>query len=181
MKNKPLTAQQRAFCEEYILNGMNATDAYKKHYKPSNDAVAGSCANKLLKNEKVKAYLKELQEKRKEDFKVDKSFIEELLMGVAKCDMSQIAEIKNGKIVLKKDAKNNALSGLNAISSSYSESDKGFSKSFSVNNKDRMEAIKLLARMNGIDLGGENGNNDGNGKSGLSRLLKVAREIGKGK
>lgn len=180
MKTKPLTAQQRAFCEEYTLNGMNATDAYKKYYKSKNDAVAGSCANKLLKIEKVRAYIEELQQVRTEKHKIDKDFIQDLLMGIAKCDMSEIAEIKEGVIILKPDAKNTALSGLSSISSSESIGKAGYSKSFTINNKDRIEAVKMLAKMNGVEIG-ENGNNDGNGKSGLSRLLKVAREIGKSK
>lgn len=102
-------------------------------------------------------------------------------MDIAQSDLSQIAHIKNGQIVLKNDAKNDALKGISSLSASESIGKAGHSKSFSVNNKDRIEAVKMLAKMNGVDLGGENGNNDGNGKSGLSKLLKIAREVGKGK
>ena len=55
-----LTAKQRAFCEEYVRNGYNATQAYLKVYECDKDtAPAGGC--RLLKKPHVKEYVKELQ------------------------------------------------------------------------------------------------------------------------
>ena len=57
-----LTVKQENFCLEYAKTG-NATKAYKSAYSPNNsDSAAGSEAHKLLKNPKVKAKLKEIQE-----------------------------------------------------------------------------------------------------------------------
>lgn len=53
-----LTERHKAFCDEYLANGMNATQAYKKVYKV-NDKVAGASGGRLLENVKIKEYLKE--------------------------------------------------------------------------------------------------------------------------
>ena len=54
-----LTDNQKKFCKEYIKNG-NATEAYLKAYKCT-PKTANSNGCKLLTNEKIKAYLEELE------------------------------------------------------------------------------------------------------------------------
>lgn len=54
-----LTDNQKKFCKEYIKNG-NATEAYLKAYKCT-PKTANSNGSKLLGNEKIKAYLEELE------------------------------------------------------------------------------------------------------------------------
>jgi len=56
-----LSAKHKAFCDEYLANGMNATQAYKSVYKVS-DSVAGPSGDRLLKNAKIESYLREQQE-----------------------------------------------------------------------------------------------------------------------
>ena len=54
-----LTAKQRIFCNEYLID-MNATRAYKKAYPNiKNDATAGQAGSRLLKNVKIKGYIEE--------------------------------------------------------------------------------------------------------------------------
>lgn len=53
-----LSAKHKAFCDEYLANGMNATRAYATVYKV-NDRVAGPSGDRLLKNVKVEEYLQE--------------------------------------------------------------------------------------------------------------------------
>ena len=54
-----LTAKQRIFCNEYLID-MNATRAYKKAYPNiKNDATAGQAGSRLLKNVKIKSYIEE--------------------------------------------------------------------------------------------------------------------------
>ena len=53
--------RHKAFCDEYLSNGLNGTQAYKKVYKV-NDKVAEASASRLLLNVKVKEYIQEQQE-----------------------------------------------------------------------------------------------------------------------
>ncbi|WBW97584.1 terminase small subunit [Oceanirhabdus sp. W0125-5] len=54
-----LTDKQRAFCKYYLKTG-NATEAYLKAYKcTSKTANSNGC--KLLSNDKIKAYIEELE------------------------------------------------------------------------------------------------------------------------
>lgn len=55
-----LTKKEKAFCEEYVINGGSATKAYLTAYEcaPSTASTAGW---KLLKRDGVKEYIAELQ------------------------------------------------------------------------------------------------------------------------
>lgn len=55
-----LTQKQRAFCEEYVRNGYNATQAYLTAYGCSYDC-ANAEAHKVLRKPHVRAYVEELQ------------------------------------------------------------------------------------------------------------------------
>jgi phage terminase small subunit len=63
MSNKndfKLTMKQKAFADEYIINGGNATQAYKKAgYTWSNEQVAEAGASRTLSNVKVRRYIHE--------------------------------------------------------------------------------------------------------------------------
>ena len=65
-----LTLKQETFCKEYISNGGNATQAYKKAYdcKKMKDKTINENACRLLKDSKVGARLKELQQPFQEKF-----------------------------------------------------------------------------------------------------------------
>ena len=54
--------KQAKFCLEFLRTG-NATESYKAAgYTPRSDAVAAAAASKLLRNDKVKEYMKKLRE-----------------------------------------------------------------------------------------------------------------------
>jgi len=57
-----LSAKHKAFCDEYLSNGLNATQAYKSVYK-TNDKVSEASASRLLLNVKIKEYIQQEQEK----------------------------------------------------------------------------------------------------------------------
>ena len=78
-----LSAKHKAFCDEYLANGMNATQAYKSVYK-TNDKVSEASASRLLLNVKVKEYIQEQQETTAQRLQITK---EELL--------NDLVEIKN--------------------------------------------------------------------------------------
>ena len=61
--NKKLSNKRhQAFCDEYLINGMNATQAYLTVYKSVNKKITAEVnGSKLLSNTKVKAYIEERQ------------------------------------------------------------------------------------------------------------------------
>jgi phage terminase small subunit len=70
-----LSAKHKAFCDEYLANGMNALQAYKSVYKVA-DKVAGASGVRLLDNVNVKEYLQIEGQKTAEKLQITK---EELL------------------------------------------------------------------------------------------------------
>jgi len=69
-----LSAKHKAFCDEYLSNGLNATQAYKSVYKVA-DSVAGPSGDRLLKNAKIKDYIQQEQEKTSERLQITKEQI----------------------------------------------------------------------------------------------------------
>jgi phage terminase small subunit len=78
-----LSAKHKSFCDEYLSNGLNATQAYKSIYKVS-DKVAGASGPRLLDNVRIKEYLQQEGEKTAQRLQITK---EELL--------NDLVEIKN--------------------------------------------------------------------------------------
>ena len=78
-----LSAKHKAFCDEYLANGMNATQAYKSVYKVT-DKVAGTSGPRLMENVGIRQYLQEERQKLAKQLNITK---EELLL--------DLQEIKN--------------------------------------------------------------------------------------
>lgn len=99
---KGLTAKQEAFAKEYVLNGGDASAAYRHAYNVEKMKSAGVNVNasKLLKDTKVALRVKELQSKAKE--KAEKKFewsVEErlkMLFDVA-CTCAMTTEDEEGR------------------------------------------------------------------------------------
>ena len=69
-----LSAKHKSFCDEYLANGLNATQAYKSVYGVS-DSVAGPSGDRLLKNAKIEEYLQEQMNKTSEKLEVTREFL----------------------------------------------------------------------------------------------------------
>lgn len=69
-----LSAKHKAFCDEYLSNSMNATQAYKSVYK-TNDKVSEAAASRLLSNVKVKEYIQQEQNKTSEKLEITREFL----------------------------------------------------------------------------------------------------------
>ncbi len=69
-----LSAKHKAFCDQYLSNGLNATQAYKSVYGVS-DKVAGSSAPRLLENARVKEYLQQEQNKTADKLEITREFL----------------------------------------------------------------------------------------------------------
>jgi phage terminase small subunit len=69
-----LSPKHKAFCDEYLANGMNATQAYKSVYGVS-DSVAGPSGDRLLKNAKIQEHLQKEQEKTSKKLEITREFL----------------------------------------------------------------------------------------------------------
>jgi phage terminase small subunit len=69
-----LSAKHKAFCDEYLANGLNATQAYKSVYGVS-DSVAGPSGDRLLKNAKIETYIQQEQEKTSKKLEITREFL----------------------------------------------------------------------------------------------------------
>lgn len=64
MKEEKMNNNQITFCQEYVKNGLNGTQAYLKAYKTcKKEDTAKVNASRLLTNANIQSYIKELQEK----------------------------------------------------------------------------------------------------------------------
>ena len=78
-----LNIKQEKFCLEYSRSG-NATQAYKTAYEVQNDNTAAANANRLLRNDKIQARLKELSQEIKSSKIADTTECQELLTEIAR-------------------------------------------------------------------------------------------------
>ena len=69
-----LSVKHKLFCDEYLSNGMNATQAYKSVYKVS-DKIAGASGGRLLENVKIKAFLQEEGQKTADKLEITREFL----------------------------------------------------------------------------------------------------------
>ncbi len=69
-----LSVKHKAFCDEYLANGMNALQAYKSVYKCS-DKAAQSNAFRLMENKGVILYIQKQQEKTAEKLEITRDYI----------------------------------------------------------------------------------------------------------
>lgn len=64
MSKPTLNPNSMAFCQEYVANGYNATEAYVVAYPKSSRKSASGNACTLLKKPEIKEYIKEIQRER---------------------------------------------------------------------------------------------------------------------
>lgn len=81
---------QKLFCHEYVKNGNNGTRAYMEVYNVDEETAMAS-ASRLLRNDKVKEYLKSLQEELKDDAIMSAKERMEWLTKVVKGEIEQNA------------------------------------------------------------------------------------------
>ena len=123
-----LSVRQEKFCVEYAKSG-NAAESYKKAgYKVKNVESATACASRLLRNANVEARLAELREETKRDSIADIGEIQEILTSIAR------GETREEQIVVE------------GCGDGISQ---GVIKTRKVQERDRLKAAELLAKMRG--------------------------------
>lgn len=95
--SKKLTIKQEKFCQEYVVNGGNASEAYRKAYraKDMKDETVWVAACNVLKNHKVAIRVKELTEASHKKLQVSKEKLTKMLFET----------IEDGKLPLTKKSK----------------------------------------------------------------------------
>ena len=104
-----LTLKQETFCKEYISNGGNATQAYKKAYdcKKMKETTINNNAYKLLQNNEITTRLKELKKPLQEKFEytMEQSFkkfeeIQKLALANERPDLTNAIKCEENKAKL---------------------------------------------------------------------------------
>ena len=123
-----LSVRQEKFCAEYVKSG-NVAESYKKAgYRVKNVASAASSGNRLLKNANVAARIAELREATKRESIADIGEIQEILTSIAR------GETREEQIVVE------------GCGDGISQ---GVIKTRKVQERDRLKAAELLAKMRG--------------------------------
>lgn len=158
-----LSNNQKLFCQEYLKLGMNGTQAYLKVYKScKKEETAMANASRLLRNAKVKEYIKELQEKVEEKAIVSVEDIVKELTAIAFTDRTKISQNVRNRIMLQDDEDGTKKEYFenNVIFTETSELDEttkkviaGYKKTqsgFAVETYDKMKALELLGKYLGM-------------------------------
>lgn len=167
-----LTIQQQQFADEYIKNGGNGRDAYKKAYPTcKSDRAADSGASRTLTNANVSAYLESQRAKvaKKAVITVEK-IIDRLAEEAFTPGLNEVVEIRDGQLHLKDGAD---LSGLDSISHTTGKVD-----SISVKKKDPTKHLDQLMKILKIGPYGQDaGDNSKVFESHGERILNFAEKL----
>lgn len=150
-----LNKNQKAFCREYIKNGLNGLQAYKKVYKCSEDTAKVN-ASKLLTDTNIQKYVKELQKELEKKAIVTAEEIIKELKAIAFVDRTEISkmiteqkELDNTTLTYKKVdfADTNKLSSeTKKVISGYKQTQSGYA----VETYDKIKALELLGKYIGL-------------------------------
>ena len=93
MKN--LSTKHDLFCKEYVSDKhLNATRAYMAVYKVKGENTAAVCANKLLRNAKIKARIEELMAERAKRLEITADDVLREIWAIASARITDFAKIK---------------------------------------------------------------------------------------
>lgn len=158
-----LSNNQKIFCQKYLELGMNGTQAYLNVYKNcKKEETAMAAASRLLRNVKVKEYIKELQSKVEEKAVVNIQMIVDELTAIAFTDRTKISQNVRNRIMLQDDEDGTKKEYFenNVIFAETSELDEttkkviaGYKKTqsgFAVETYDKMKALELLGKYLGM-------------------------------
>jgi phage terminase small subunit len=153
-----LNKNQKAFCQEYMKNGMNGTKAYMKVYKTKDEDKAGASASRLLGNVKIQEYIKSLQEKLEDKAIVTAEEIIKELKAIAFVDRTNISKIQNN-LLLEKDNgikyyepqvifndTDNLTEEQRKVISGYKKTQSGFA----IETYDKVKALEMLGKYIGM-------------------------------
>jgi phage terminase small subunit len=153
-----LSNNQKLFCQEYLKLGMNGTQAYLNVYKNcKKEETAMASASRLLRNDKVKEYIQELQKKVEEKTTVTIEDIVNELTAIAFADRTKISKVVNEKIEIDENTKVNMPNVIMSNTDNLDIKEKkviaGYKKTrngVSVETYDKVKALELLGKYLGM-------------------------------
>lgn len=145
-ESKSLTIKQQLFCEEYLID-LNATAAYRRAgYSGANKKAAEVNANRLLKNDKVQAYIQELREERRKKIQLQADDIAYQLKAIAFTNIANILTFNNEEVIIKD------ISEIDSVTLSAIQSISIRGGRVEIKMADKVAALKTLATMFGLDM-----------------------------
>ena len=94
-----INPRHKAFCDEYLKNGMNATQAYMSVYKSvTKELTARTNGSKLLTNTNIKEYIAKRQEKVSLKSQMTMEYVLDKLKFVVDNSIEEGTPTKEGKI-----------------------------------------------------------------------------------
>lgn len=153
-----LSNNQKLFCQEYLKLGMNGTQAYLNVYKNcKKEETAMASASRLLRNDKVKEYIQELQKKVEEKTTVTIEDIVNELTAIAFADRTKISKVVNENIEIDENIKVNMPNVIMTNTDNLDIKEKkviaGYKKTrngVSVETYDKVKALELLGKYLGM-------------------------------
>lgn len=153
-----LSNNQKLFCQEYLKLGMNGTQAYLNVYKNcKKEETAMASASRLLRNDKVKEYIQELQKKVEEKTTVTIEDIVNELTAIAFADRTKISKVVNENIEIDENTKVNMPNVIMPNTDNLDIKEKkviaGYKKTrngVSVETYDKVKALELLGKYLGM-------------------------------
>lgn len=115
-----LNPKQQSFCIEFQRTG-NATRAYKKVYGVLDDTTAQAAASRLLSDERVQKYLRELSAQTESESVADRQELQEVATAILRGQIKSVTVDRNGDLIELPTAL-----------------------------KERLKAIELLAKLQGL-------------------------------
>lgn len=115
-----MTDKQKLFCDEYLSNGMNATQAYLKTYKNvKNTNTAAANASALLRNPKVREYLDVALAKIHDEKTMDAREVMERLTAIGREQTTDELLTMDGEIKEVKSRTQDRIKALELIGKAY--------------------------------------------------------------
>ena len=115
-----MTDKQKLFCDEYLSNGMNATQAYLKVYKNvRSEDVAGAAAARLLGNVSVREYLDVALAKIHDEKTMDAKEVMERLTAIGREQTTDELLTMDGEIKEVKSRTQDRIKALELIGKAY--------------------------------------------------------------
>lgn len=177
------------FCQLYVENGGNASQAYIEAGVGDTDGQSlSSCASRLLKKADIQIRISQIRSKHHSKYKIDQEVILDRLCKIV-FEGNSVAEIdENGELKLIPNADIDEVDGLTYSKSEMSSSTtsaKGSknetnssSVNFSIRNRDKLKALDMLCKILGIYERRET-TNSGNFNGNSARVIEALRKLRK--
>jgi phage terminase small subunit len=141
-----LTAKQKRFCEEYLID-LNATQAaIRAGYKQSD--YTDTNANKLLENTSVAETVAKAMAERSKRCGISQDRVVNELAKIAFLNVSNLINTENGTV--KDDATEDDLACIQSVKVKTSSSETGYSEEREVKVGDKLKALELLGKHLGM-------------------------------